>query len=189
MMIRGKKIVLREKRLGDAPLDYAWRGDPELARFDATFPIKMPFSDYVVAYAEELNLPIATRLRFAIEDLEGKHIGNCMLYDMNERKGEAEMGIMIGDRSCWGKGYGTDVITTLLDYIFKQTTLKRIYLNTLDWNARAQHCFEKCGFRRRGRSFRDTHTFVVMEVYRDQYLEARQKEVQPEEEAEKAEKA
>jgi len=189
MIARGKKIVLREKRLGDAPLDYAWREDPELARFDATFPIKMPFADYVVAYAEELNLSTPTRLRFAIEDLEGKHIGNCMLYDIDEKKGEAEMGIMIGDRRYWGKSYGTDVVTTLLDYVFENTSLQRIYLNTLDWNIRAQRCFEKCGFRRRGRSFRDAHTFVVMEVYRDEYLKRREREAQQEEEAGRLEKA
>ena len=43
--IRGEKVVLREKRIQDAEDDYAWRTDEELARLDATRPLKMSFED------------------------------------------------------------------------------------------------------------------------------------------------
>ena len=82
------------------------------------------------------------RHRFAVETLDGKHIGNCAYYGVNETKGEAELGIMIGDRDCWDKGYGADAVGTLLDYIFRRTNLKRIHLKTLDSNIRAQKCLD-----------------------------------------------
>ena len=49
-MLRGEKVILREKRLEDSANDYAWGTDEELARLDATIPFKMPLSNYVIRY-------------------------------------------------------------------------------------------------------------------------------------------
>ncbi len=56
-MIKGKKVVLREKRLEDAWNDYTWKKDAELASLDATFPMDVPFSIYLASYSEELRYP------------------------------------------------------------------------------------------------------------------------------------
>lgn len=171
-MLRGRKVVLREKRLDDAANDYAWRCDDELAGLDATPALRHPFAEFLAEYTQELRYPSPRRRRFAIENLEGKHIGNLMYYDIDEGKGQAELGIMIGDRDHWNRGFGTDAITTLLEHIFSTTTLERIYLNTLDWNLRAQRCFEKCGFIPCGRAKRYNGTFVIMEIYRSSWQRA-----------------
>ena len=47
LSIKGNKVVLREKRIEDAPDDYAWRVDEELARLDATRPLRMSYEDFV----------------------------------------------------------------------------------------------------------------------------------------------
>ncbi len=165
-MIKGQKVVLREKRLSDAAEDYAWRRDPELARLDAAPPSQLSFSIFLASYAEELRQSSPRRRRFAIDTLDGKHIGNCMYYDIDEKKKQAEIGIMIGNRDYWDHGYGTDAISTLIHHIFQDTGLERLYLNTLDWNFRAQRCFTKCGFVPYNRSSRQGDTFVVMELRR-----------------------
>ncbi len=165
-MIIGNKIKLREKKVADARADYMWRTDPELVRLDATSLLTTTFLQYQSAYASELRYPSSTRQQFAIETLDGKHIGNCVFYDINETKGEAELGIMIGDCDYWGKGYGTDAVNTLVNHIFHRTNLKRIYLKTLDWNTRAQKCFKKCGFTEYGHLVRDGFSFILMEMYR-----------------------
>ena len=69
----------------------------------------------------------------------------------------------------WDRGYGTDAVTTLVDYIFRETNFNRIHLKTLDWNTRAQKCFQKCGFTPCGHSFRGKYSFILMEIYRDQW--------------------
>ena len=164
--IASSKVRLREKRLSDAKGDYTWRSDSELAQLDAAIALDIPFSQYLSEYAFELCYPSSSRREFAIETADGKHIGNCVYYNIDMAKGEAEMGIMIGDRSCWGNGYGTEAVNALLDYIFQHTTLERAYLNTLDWNIRAWKCFQKCGFTECGRLSRDGHNFLVMEIRR-----------------------
>jgi len=168
-MITGNKVRLRNKRLADAPNDYAWQTDPELARLDAALLLTATFTQYLSDYTSELHYPSSIRHHFAIETLEGKHIGNCVYYDINETKGEAALGIIIGNRDYWDKGYGADAVATLVNYIFHQTSLRRIYLKTLDWNGRSQKCFKKCGFIPNGHLVKNGFSFVLMEIYREQW--------------------
>jgi RimJ/RimL family protein N-acetyltransferase len=174
-MITGKKIRLRPKILADAREDYTWQTDPELAGLDAAPLVTATFPQYLSIYLEEMRYPYSTKRAFAIETLDGKHIGNCACYDINETLSQAEMGIMIGDRDYWNKGYGADAITTLLNYIFRKTALKRIYLKSLTSNHRAHSCFEKCGFAPCGHLDRDGYNFILMEIYREKWQKRRPK--------------
>ena len=170
-MINGSKVKLRDKRLTDAMDDYTWHTDAELTRLDAAPQLTLTFPEYLLAYNSVLYYPSATRCSFAVETLDGKHIGSCVYYDINEAKGEAELGILIGNRDYWDKGYGTDAVMTLVSYIFRRTKLKRVYLKTLDSNIRAQKCFQKCGFEPCGRLGKDGFSFVRMEMLRGQWEE------------------
>lgn len=163
------KTRLREKNLGDAGDDYGWQTDPELAALDAVSPLPLSYAEYLARYAIELRYPSARRQRFAIETLDGQHIGNCTYYSINNKLGEAEIGIMIGNRQYWDKSYGADAIKNLLEYIFSQTKLNRIYLKTLVTNLRAQKCFTRCGFTPCGHLKRDGYDFMLMELHRQQW--------------------
>jgi ribosomal-protein-alanine N-acetyltransferase len=164
-MIKGMKVVLRDKRLEDAWQDYAWKKDPELSRLDATIPLDVPFQIYLLSYAEELDRRIDGKGRvFAVETLDGKHIGNCCYYNMEWARREAEVGIMIGDPAYWDGGYGTDAVKALVDYVFRKESLRKVYLHTLTWNTRAQKCFQKCGFVEDKRVMRSGYDFIHMEM-------------------------
>jgi ribosomal-protein-alanine N-acetyltransferase len=165
-MIFGNKVILREKRLADARNDYSWETDPELAELDAAIPVNAAFSQYLTDYTSELRYPPPTSRRFAIETLDGKHIGNCAYYNISETNGEAELGIMIGNRDYWNQGYGMDAVVTLLNHIFSQTTFNRVYLKTLETNIRAHKCFQKSGFISCGYLLKDGHHFLQMEILR-----------------------
>ncbi len=166
LVLTGQKVVLREKRLSDAADDYAWRTDPELARFDAASPLKLSFKEFTLYYIEQLRSLKEDRRWFAVDSQGGKHIGNCMYYDVDKNRKQAKIGVIIGDREYWGKGYGTDVVMTLVAHIFEDMNLERVYLDTLDWNARAQRCFQKCGFVVSGHTNDRGHNFVIMELYK-----------------------
>lgn len=163
----GKLVRLRRKRLSDAETDYDWRCDPELARFDAATPLRASFQDFLVTYTDDIRYPSPFRRVFAIETMDNTHIGNVMYYNIDERRGDAELGITIGDKRYWGHGYGTDAVRTFLRYVFTETSLKRIYLNTLDWNVRAQRSFRRAGFVPTGTSRRGFHSFITMEFRRE----------------------
>ena len=162
-LLAGNKVKLRPKHLQDAANDYSWRQDSELCHLDAAPPILCSFEEFLDNYLEDLRRPIRS-YRFAIETMDGKHIGNCSYFNLDEAKKEAEMGIMIGDRTYWNHGYGTDTIITSLEYFFSRTNIKRVHLKTLFWNVRAQKCFRKCGFVPCGQMAQGDYTFMLMET-------------------------
>jgi RimJ/RimL family protein N-acetyltransferase len=169
MRLEGEKVVLREKRLEDAWDDYRWRTDPELAKLDASTPLSIEYEEYLRSHSDELDHPLFSSHSFSIEARDGTHIGNCMYYDLNHLRKEAEMGIMIGDRRYWNEGYGQDAVVTLLGHVFTTVGLRKVYLHTLEWNQRARRCFQKCGFREVGTVRRGGHTFVRMEATRSEW--------------------
>jgi len=169
-LARGQLVVLREKTIADAERDYEWRRDPELATYDAARPYNGSFSEYLAIAGDELNYPSRYRRTISVEDFEGKHIGNVMYYNADYQRREAEIGITIGERDYWSKGYGTDLLQAFVKYLFETLAFDRIYLKTLDWNVRAQRAFEKSGFRRYGTSRRGEYNFVLMDIRRDSVL-------------------
>jgi RimJ/RimL family protein N-acetyltransferase len=171
--LSGHKVRLRPKKLTDVRNDYTWQSDPELARLDAAPALKLSFPVYLMDYINIIHQPERNRYPLAIETLDGQHIGNCTCYDIDESKGEAQVGIMIGDRDYWDKGYGTDVLNTLVDHIFLATMLNRIYLKTLEWNLRAQKCFRSCGFTEYSREPQNGYNFLFMELTRTEWQKNR----------------
>lgn len=167
--IQGENIRLREKKIFDVHNDYAWQSDPELSRFDAVPVLNLPFAVYLLDYTTELKRPRRNRFPVAIETLDGRHIGNCTCYEIDEKKNETQLGIMIGDPAYRDKGYGQDVVNTMVGHVFRTTHINRIYLKTLDWNVRAQRCFNKCGFEPCGEIQRDSHSFVLMDLGRERW--------------------
>ncbi|MCH7653586.1 MAG: GNAT family N-acetyltransferase [Chloroflexi bacterium] len=169
MFVKGEKVILREKRIEDAPEDYAWRVDEELARLDATRPLRMSYADFQRFSQEEMGYPSPRSKRLAIDTHDGTHIGNIMYYDIDLRRKESELGIMIGDRDYWGKGYGTDSVDSLLGHIFINTEITRVYLHTLEWNERARKSFAKSGFKEVKKVRRSGMDFVLMEIWRSDW--------------------
>jgi RimJ/RimL family protein N-acetyltransferase len=175
--IAGSKVRLRAKKMSDVRADYKWQADAELSRLDAAEPMNIPFSFYLLDYAAELHRPRSGRFPMAIETLEGRHIGNLTLYDIDEKMGEAQVGIMIGERDYWDRGCGADAVNAVADRVFGTTSLVRLYLKTLDWNVRAQKCFAACGFAPCGEMRRNGHTFLLMELTRQSWETRRGEEV------------
>ena len=177
--LQGARVLLRDKRVSDAEQDYIWRSDHELARLDAAYPLTMNYDRYVKIFQDQLRYPTPGSHHFGIDvsdgnsdgEFVGKFIGNCMYYDLDSINREAELGIVIGDRDYWSGAYGYDAVVTLLDYMFTERNLKRVYLHTLQWNDRAQKCFSRCGFNLVREVRRMGQDFLLMEVLRDDWFQ------------------
>ena len=174
MELMGGQVILREKRPEDAWLDYLWRSDKEIAGLDAAYPLKMKFEEFLRLLKDQLKYPTPASRRFGIDTRDGKYIGNCMYYDVDSVNKQAEVGIVIGDRDYWSRGYGYDALVTMLDYLFFNTQMERLYLHTLEWNKRAQRSFQKCGFDPVNRVKRNGMDFVLMEIKKDRWLGIRE---------------
>jgi RimJ/RimL family protein N-acetyltransferase len=168
-MVEGLKVRLRPIEREDLPTYVRWFGDPEVRHHLAMY---LPFS---LAQEEQWFEDLLQRLRdrtavlLAIETLDGVHIGNLGLVDVNWKDRNAELGITIGEKAYWGQGYGTDAVRTMLRLAFEQMNLHRVFLRVHADNARAIRCYEKAGFQKEG-----TLRHVVFRdgAYVDQFLMA-----------------
>jgi RimJ/RimL family protein N-acetyltransferase len=78
-------------------------------------------------------------------------IGIANLRDIDRRHLTAEFGIGIGERDCWGKGYGTETTSLVLDFGFTALGLHNIFLAPLSFNERAIRAYQRVGFKEIGR--------------------------------------
>ncbi len=174
VVARGRLVLLREKQLEDASQDYDWRRDPELASYDAAHPLTMSLRAYVATVADEIETPSLHRRSYSIDTQDGgRHIGNVMYYAYDRNMREAEIGITIGDRDYWSRGYGSDAVKALLGYLFDEMDLNRVYLHTLTWNDRAQQAFMRAGFKRVNEVHRGGSDFVLMDISSEQFTQQR----------------
>jgi RimJ/RimL family protein N-acetyltransferase len=150
-MIEGKMVRLRALEPTDAERAFQWINDREVTQFlMARYPWSLAAErDFVTEAAKRMEFGDA---RFAIETKdEGVHIGMCGLHRARPEDRNAELGIMIGDKSYWNGGYGTDTMLTLVRFAFEQMNLHKVALGVFDFNERAQKVYRRCGFVEEGR--------------------------------------
>jgi RimJ/RimL family protein N-acetyltransferase len=89
---------------------------------------------------------------FAVRTLEDDRLlGEIDLAVTSWGSRDAFVGIGIGEREFWGKGYGTDAMNLTLRYAFIELNLRRVTLNVFEFNERAVRAYEKAGFHMEGR--------------------------------------
>jgi RimJ/RimL family protein N-acetyltransferase len=148
-LLEGKLVRLRALTPEDYPRLNEFKNDVEvelLGGGDPPHPVSLArtteFFDELAKKRDELG--------FAIE-ADGVFIGDCGLFHINRVAGTAEVGIGIGDRSYWGKGYGREAMALLVDYGFRLQNLRKIWLETHASNERAIRSYRAVGFVEEGR--------------------------------------
>lgn len=147
MSFQGRLVRLRARTRSDAELFTLWVNDPEVTLFLANGYPAVSREQEERLLEEWVYEPHV----FSIETLAGQLIGNCKLFHVDLRHRSAELGIVIGDKNFWGRGYGTDSVALLLAYAFDHLGLHRVMLRHLVINTRGHHAYIKCGFREEGR--------------------------------------
>jgi RimJ/RimL family protein N-acetyltransferase len=79
-------------------------------------------------------------------EVDGDAIGRIGLNAFRRRDRICSLYVLIGERSAWEQGYGTDAVAALVEEAFDRYDLRRVELWSTADNARAIHVYEKCGF-------------------------------------------
>jgi len=171
-MIQGSQVRLRALEPEDLPDYHRWLNDPEVVRYLKLYaPLSMPDEE---AWYQEVR-DDSSQMVFAIESEAGQHIGNLSLMDLNWKDRSAELGIVIGDKSQWGKGYAQDATRTLLALAFGEMNLNRVYLRVFAEHEAAINAYRKCGFVEEGRLREEIyadgryHDMLVMAILRREF--------------------
>ncbi len=139
---RTGRVTLRPSTREDIPLRVRWLNDPEVTEFTGVDVGK------VTPESTERYLAEKTNPDWMIE-VDGRPIGCCDLR-VDEAARQAGFGIVIGEKECWGHGYGTQALREVLRIAFEELGLHRVHLVAFATNHRAIWCYAKCGFRCEG---------------------------------------
>jgi ribosomal-protein-alanine N-acetyltransferase len=148
--IEGERIYLRRLRAGDVSAAYlGWMTDPAVNRF-----LESRFAEhdmdslraFVLKMADDrANLFAGIFLRH-----HDRHIGNIKLGPIDAHHRRADIGLLVGERDCWGKGYASEAIAILSEFAFAQLGLHRLSAGMYAENEGSARAFEKAGYVREG---------------------------------------
>ena len=180
-MIVGKKVDL--VALDTKYIDHyiRWINDPEVT--DLLGDARAPYSKAREReWIESVLSSHGDGRVFTILSKKKEPIGTISFNHLDFRNGHGVLGIMIGEKWLWDKGYGSDAIKTLLRFGFEELGLRKIELYLNPENSRAHACYKKCGFVDEG-SKRE-HMFyngryvddLQMGILRDEWLKLEKKD-------------
>lgn len=145
--ITGERVYLSPLSVDDAHKYTEWLNDLEISvnlRGAARILTQLQEREILERISREGTV-------FAIIDKTTERlIGNCGLHNLDQVNRCTEIGIFIGDKAYWNKGFGTEALFLLLDYCFNIQNLNSVMLIVKEFNKRAIRCYEKCGFKKIG---------------------------------------
>lgn len=174
--MEGRLVRLRGYEKSDLDAVMRWVNDEEVTQFLGPLMIYPLSSITEEKFIEASGLPSGDNRTFVIETLDTReYIGGLGLTAINWVDRSTGIGIVIGDKRFWGRGYGTDALKVLMRLAFDKMNLHRMWLRVFDFNQRAIACYEKCGFKREG-VLRDDrfhrgrfHDTLLMAILEDEY--------------------
>lgn len=174
--IYGERIRLRAAEHSDLEKFIEWVNDPEVTR---GIGLSLPISsvDEEKWFEAAMQKPQEEK-PLVIEMKQGdkwRVIGNTSFFEFDWIVRSAQVGIMIGDKSVWNQGYGTETMRLLLRHAFQTLNLHRVFLRVNSDNLYAIRTYEKVGFVHEGRLrqavYRDGeyHDLLMMSVLRTEW--------------------
>lgn len=152
-LLRGRLVRLTaEDPETIAKLFSQWSADSEYLRLEDWDPARRFSVKGVQKWIEKENEKGENPI-FTIRTLEGDRIiGEIGLDGIHWTHGDCFVGIGLGEREFWGKGYGTDAMKIILRYAFTELNLHRVTLDVFEYNPRGIRSYEKAGFVHEGRA-------------------------------------
>lgn len=149
--ISGERIYFREVRLSDVTDQYvAWMNDPEVNQFLETRFMPQTV-ETICEYVRQMNMNADTVFMAVATTADKVHIGNIKIGPINWFHRAAFISIFIGEKNCWGKGFGTEAIQLAADLAFDKLNLHKLNANIYEGNQGSLRAFEKAGFTKEGR--------------------------------------
>ena len=155
--LESERLYLRALTLEDVTDDYCrWMNDPEVTRnLESRF---FPQSkESIRAFVQSIQGDRNNAFFAIVLKAGDRHIGNIKLGPINWLHGLGEIGLMIGEKETWGKGYATEAIRLVTGYAFQRLNLHKVTAGCYATNKGSARAFERAGFDVEG--IRPNHLF------------------------------
>jgi RimJ/RimL family protein N-acetyltransferase len=176
-VIQGKLLRLRPPKPEDAPAMLTWFEDMEVTRF---LGLRHPPSLEMEKEWIEQNAKDPDSVVWVIE-VDGRAVGTTGLRLIDWKNGSGTTGTIIGDKSVWRKGLGTELMQLRTQYAFTQLPLRKLKSGYFEGNAASAKAQAAAGYQEVGRYRADVFVDgrwrdnVMTEVIRDDWARARAK--------------
>lgn len=150
ILAQGRRLALRPLVLSDVGDEYlAWMNDREVTQYlESRFqPTTM---DSLRAFVAGIVGDSSHVMMAIVEREQRRHIGNIKIGPIDRHHDVAEVGLLIGNKGCWGRGYATEAIVLATQYAFGDLQLRRLTAGAYASNIASIRAFERAGFRREG---------------------------------------
>ncbi len=148
--LRGAKVRLTPLQIENIHRHFEWNNDPELNRMDTEVPyVEERFGAFKQRF-ESMLRPSFTNVDLEIHAIDGPLIGVVHIADINRHNQHCLIGLTIGDRNYWGKGYGRDALALVLQYCFQTLDMHRVSAEPFEYNTAWQRLVEGMGFTHEG---------------------------------------
>lgn len=151
-MLQGQRVTLKPFTREAYRQRYEWQSDAVVSYYahGQKHAMTAPLDAYMDEYNRYLGEDPNGSGLFAVYSETDELIGEVDYREMDLVNRSVVIGISLGKKDIWGKGYGTDAVRTLCQFLFERFGLERIQLDTWAGNARAIRSYEKVGFRAEG---------------------------------------
>ncbi len=150
-MIESRRLLLRPVELTDVSENYrAWMNDPEVMQYTES-RFQTHSLEQIRNYVAAMQADAASRFFAIIEKEAGKHIGNVKIGHIHPVHRHADIGIILGDRTCWGKGYAAESLKLIAGYAKDTLKLHKLTAGIYVNNPGSIQAFLKAGFIEEGR--------------------------------------
>lgn len=149
--LSGERIQLTSLSMDNLYTHFEWNNDPELNRLDSELPyVKEPLGEFKRRFERMVNHPSPYSRDFEIHAEDGRLIGVAYVANISPSSRHCTIGITIGDRDYWGKGYGRDALRAVLAYCFDELEMHRVCTETFEYNTSWRKLVEWAGFEKEG---------------------------------------
>ena len=143
--LKSERLILRPLSLFHLSQEYVdWLNNFEVSRYISFSENKTTLSElekYLIDIEKKKILFWAIHIKNS-----NKHIGNIKIDPVIKKFGLCEYGILIGDKSEWGKGYAKEASQLVIDYCFNVLNLRKMTLGVIDCNENAVKLYKSLGF-------------------------------------------
>ena len=151
ILIDGKDVALRPVTDADVTNDYvAWMNDPEVGVFLETRFTSHSVED-VRRYVKTQNESADAVFLAIVRRADRRHVGNLRIGAIDRHHHTATIALVIGDKSAWGQGLGSEAIALATKYAFSALGLRKLTARCYSTNRGSIRAFEKAGWRHEGR--------------------------------------
>ncbi|MSQ37589.1 MAG: N-acetyltransferase [Chloroflexi bacterium] len=145
-VLKGEGVTLRPPDETDPERFVVWLADTEVTRY-----LLRPFAVAIEQEREWFKSTGESKTTvYWIVEAEGRAIGSTGIHDIDWLNANATTGTVIGDRSAWGKGYGSKTMRLRTAYAFEQLNLHKLSSSAFMENEHSKRALQKAGYRETG---------------------------------------